>query len=207
MKTYNMVYRIFKAMSLMAMTLVLANCGKSDNGGNTTNTTTGYVLSNGQCLYNGVATGLQSCQSVTTAGYGWYNNVCYQVGGGVYNQTSSSYCASYPSYYMSGSICYQTINGQQTQVATTYCSGVTATQTCNTTVYNNGYNNGYNTGTCSQVCSGIFYGMSGGYYPQLIQVQCNPGLSTTPSYSGGITQLNCSGLTLQSQTGQIVSCQ
>lgn len=198
MKTYTTVYKIFKAMSLIAMTLVLANCGKSDSGGGSN--TTGYVLSNGQCLYNGTTTPLSSCQSVTTAGYGWANGQCYQVGGGAYTLTNTTYCASYPNYQYIGNVCYQITNGVQTQVSSTYCTSTTTTgygTTCQSqygTGYN--YNNGY-----TQTCSGLMYGAGGTPVVCAPTMTCGQISYTNYGYQQ-VTQMNCSGMTLsQSQYG------
>lgn len=195
MKTYTTIYKIFKAMSLIAMTLVLANCGKSDNGGGST-TTTGYVLSNGQCLYNGTTTPLSSCQSVTTAGYGWANGQCYQVGAGAYTVTNTTYCASFPNYQLIGNQCYQITNGVQTVVSASLCTSTTTTGVTCQSQYGSGYN--YSQGV-AQTCSGLMYGAGGTPVVCAPTMTCGQITYVSNGYQQ-VTQMNCSGMTLsQSQ--------
>lgn len=206
MKAYNTVYKILKAMSLIAMTLVLANCGKSDGGGGSA--ATGYVLSNGQCTNNGVVTALSSCQSVTTAGYGWVGSTCYQVGGGIYQQTQTNYCNGLASYQLYNGVCYQMSNGvQQAQVDASYCSvnNSGTGQTCT------GYGNSYGS-ACTQLCNGQFYAAQyeGGY--AVVPVACQEGSAPVSAYTqqNGVYYGDCSGLRLSTTMGSAypnVTCQ
>jgi hypothetical protein len=186
MKAYNTVSKYLKAMSLVLMTLILANCGKSDNGGSAAATNNAYVITNGQCYYNGaVQTALQTCQSAAVQGYGWYNGACYQVGGGVYNSVATTSCAGITGYQMINGQCYQMVNGAQTVVNYSLCTSSTVGGT--------------------QLCNGL-------YQADNIYVYCQEGgpsyatMGNTP-YGYGYT-MDCSGLTLMnSQTYTRVTCQ
>ncbi|MEK2644724.1 hypothetical protein [Bdellovibrio sp. BCCA] len=143
MKTLNIVSKIFKALSLVAMTLLLANCSKDNKSSTTVGT---YQLVGNICYQN--VNGQLIQQSNTSLCYnngGSYvmqNGICYQnVNGQLIQQANTSLCTSSTgSYQYINGICYQNVNGQLIQQANT--------SLCST--YNNG---GYQT----MVCSGYYY--------------------------------------------------
>lgn len=185
MKAYYSVSKFLKAMSLIAMTLVLANCGKSDGGGGSNNANS-YVANN-QCYINGaVQTALSACQSVAGTYYGYVGNQCYQVGAGVY-QVAPSYSSctnSTGGYYYQNGLCYQ--NGQQVNA-----------QLCATN----------STGGGVQICNGMqLYGAQYDGQPATIAVNCQEGAS--PYYTNGV--MDCSGLRLSTTYGSYypnITCQ
>ncbi|WP_295905960.1 hypothetical protein [uncultured Bdellovibrio sp.] len=144
MKTLNLVSKIFKALSLVAITLLLANCSKD----NKSSTTVGaYQLVNGICYQNVNGQLVQQSNTAlcnNAGGYQLINGMCYQnVNGQLIQQANTSLCTSSTgSYQLVNGVCYQNINGQLIQQANT------------SLCYNNGgYNNG---GYQTMVCTGAY---------------------------------------------------
>lgn len=176
MKT-NVVYKIFKALSLVAMTLMLANCSKN-NKSTPAAAPTAYQMMNGTCYQNVNGqmvpqTNVALCSGTTAGQYIMVNGTCNQVVNGQYvPQANTSLCSTTSGQYtMMNGICYQVVNGQYIPQA-------------NTNVCMNSTNTG---GYQTMVCNGP-------HTDGMQWVQCG-------------TQFNCAGYTLYNQYGQIVRCQ
>lgn len=153
MKTNTLIYKIFKVMSLIAMTVVLANCGKSDNGGGGSSYNSAYTVTNSQCYLNGtVQTALSACQNAATIYYGYVGGTCYQVGQGTYVTAATTSCSGVTSsgYQYINGLCYQTVNGYQNQVDPSLCSS-------SGTLCNGYYTDGYSIAQCTEGVSGYSY--------------------------------------------------
>lgn len=117
MKTF---MKTFKVVSLLLMTLALANCAKSGGGSNNNNNNNGYVWQNGQCYQN--------------------------VNGQMYPTNNPSLCNNVNNgnnYVWQNGQCYQNVNGQMYPTNNpALCNGNTGTvgQTCSGIYY--GYSNG-----------------------------------------------------------------
>ncbi len=190
----NYILTLIKTMGLIAMTVGLANCSK-DNNSSTTPTASAY-----RCFqvntYNNTSTQVDNSYC--------YNNT-YQSGAGtayqcrdVNNYTvSNTLCGNTTGYHITNGICY---NSAGTQVSHNYCS---------------------NTAGGYVMQNGMCYQVINGQYVQSNQVNCLNGgtsgsivncSSGTYFYQGqtiqcGVTHLCPSGLMLQTQTGQTVTCQ
>lgn len=139
MKNLNIVSKIFKALSLVAITLLLANCGKDNK--NSTNIVGAYQMTNGICYQNVNGQLIQQPNTSLCNGTGSYtmqNGICYQnVNGQLIQQANTSLCNNNGgSYVLQNGICYQNINGQMIQQA-------------NTSLCNQNNTGGYQTMVCS----------------------------------------------------------
>lgn len=183
MKTH-IFTKIFKALSLVALTLFLANCSKNNSSGTTTVGTYQYI--NGICYQNVNGQLIQQSNTALCNSAGQYqliNGICYQnVNGQLIQQSNTALCTSSTgSYQYINGICYQNVNGQLIQQPNTAL--------CSTA------------GVGGQVCSGM-------YTDGMRWAQCTPTMAAGQySYSGNVIVMNCSGYTLYNQSGQIVRCQ
>lgn len=173
---------MFKIVSLIAMTALLANCSKGNSGGSTVTTVGTYQMVNNICYQNlnGVMTQVAPNLCSNSGSYQMMNGVCYQLVNGQYvQQSNTALCStSANSYQFLNGICYQVVNGQYIQQPnTTLCSSTSTTQLCN-----GYYTDGSRMALCTEGASGI-------------------------SYSGTTLVMDCSGYTLYNQQGQIVRCQ
>lgn len=95
MKTQMMITKIFKVLGLVALTLTLANCAKSDGGSGTTAAVNTYQISGGKCYSrdaNGNLTQVDyaNCNTTGTITYEMISNICYQVQGTVRTPLAST---------------------------------------------------------------------------------------------------------------------
>lgn len=126
----------FKVVSLVLMTIVLANCAKSGGSSNNNNANNGYVWQNGQCYQNVNGqlihqpnTNLCNTNNGIGNGYVWQNGQCYQnVNGQMIYQQNTALCNNGSNGGNIGQLCqgYYYDSTGRTALCTEGAVGITA---------------------------------------------------------------------------------